>query len=292
MSQPKYIPLSFIFEHQAMLGAMAKIALGSKTKPKNPQIDSLEDLPAIKKIIPAPHRKLVDAYIAWSGAPVSRYIETLPPHMVSQWGLSIATELLLQTPFNLVNVINQGTTFKIYGDLPRNQELLVNVGFDSVSDQDGLARLNIKITTGTLEQPILVDALMHMSFILPHYQKKKKTHAIDSKKWESIGTWKTSPHDGLKFALLTGDFNPIHWIGLAGKLSSFKMKVLHGFGMLVRTYELLPQPIKHFDVRFLRPVPLPSQPLDVQVVTSTELSKPFRLIDPTGVQHLLGAFEN
>ena len=82
-----------------------------------------------------------------------------------------------------------------------------------------------------------------MAFLLPSFKKSKQNKVQPELDWKTQGQWYATQHDGFKFALLTGDFNPIHWISLAGKLSAFKMKVLHGFGMFVRSYEQLPLPI-------------------------------------------------
>lgn len=148
----------------------------------------------------------------------------------------------------------------------------------------------VNIITGTHEQPILVDAEMHTAFLLSDFKKSTCQSLNETIEWQTVGTWQTDKRDGLKFAMLTGDFNPIHWMTLAGKLSAFKQMVLHGFGMFVRTFEALPQVPKEIDVRFLKPVPLPSSALNVELeseATTMEFRR-IRLIGEDNKVHLSG----
>ncbi len=286
------LPVSLLLHHQDTLKGLGEIALRTvKLRKPKKIIKDWQQIPAISKIITAPNNDLVNHYIAWSGAPATRYQHTLPPHMVSQWGLAIATDMLLLTKYNLASVINQGVTLKINGDLPRQQDLLLQAKVYSVQEHHGLARVSVQIITGTVTEPDLVEAILHVAFILPDFKKSKKTGQQNELQWKDIGHWQATTHDGLKFALLTGDFNPIHWIGIVGKLSNFKNKVLHGFGMLVRSYEFLPDSIHTLDVRFLKPVVLPSPELRVEIAELSEGGHALRLISGNDTVHLSGQYQ-
>lgn len=282
------IPLQFLFEHQATLAGLGKIGLRSLKKSKVAQVD-WQTLAPIKEVIDAPSHDLIEHYIQWSGAEPSKYQDSIPPHMVSQWGLSFATRLLLQTHYPLSKVINQGVSLKIHGKLPRTENLMIQAKIAQVDERNGLARVSVQITTGTIAEPKLVEALLHMAFILPHFEKIKRSETSDTKHWHTLGEWSTRSDDGLKFALLTGDFNPIHWITPLAKLSNFGQKVLHGFGVFARSFEFLPQPIQQIDVRFLKPVKLPSE--HNRVETSTEqMQKYVRVVGSAGQICLMGQY--
>lgn len=286
------LPISLLRHHQDTLKGLGEIFLRTAklSKPKK-IISEWQHIPAISKIIAAPNNELVQHYVVWSGAPTTRYQDTIPPHMVSQWGLSVATDLLLLTKYNLASVINQGVTLTIKGNIPRNQDLLLRAKVYSVQEQNGLARVSVQIITGTVTEPDLVETILHMAFILPDFKKSKKVNQTSELHWNNIGQWQATNHDGLKFALLTGDFNPIHWIGLVGRLSAFKNKVLHGFGTLARTYELLPETIRILDVRFLKPVVLPSSVLKVETTELTGRGHALRLISGNDTVHLSGKYQ-
>lgn len=286
------LPLSLLRHHQDTLKGLGEIILRT-TKLRKPKkiVTNWQQIPAISKIIAAPNDELIQHYIAWSGAPATRYQDHTPPHMVSQWGLSLATDLLLLTKYNLASVINQGVTLTIKGNLPRHQDLLLQAKVYSVQEQNGLARVSVQIITGTVTDPDLVETILHMAFILPDFKKVKKTNITKELSWKNVGNWQATTHEGLKFALLTGDFNPIHWIGVVGKFSTFKHKVLHGFGMLVRTYEFLPEPIQTLDVRFLKPVLLPTKNLQVEIAELIEGGHTVRLVSGEDHVHLLGQYQ-
>lgn len=173
--------------------------------------------------------------------------------------------------YRLASIVNQGVTMRVNGELPAGQPLIVSARLASLEELNNRARAAVEITSGPARQPDAVVGTMHVSFILGRHEKKGGREADAPLDWRTLGQWQASDDDGFRFALLTGDFNPIHWIGLAGRLSPVKQKVLHGFGMFVRSYEVLATEgsIPEIDVRFLKPVPLPSLPLRVQDVAAT-----------------------
>ncbi|EPF87930.1 hypothetical protein GCM10025882_29910 [Acinetobacter gyllenbergii] len=282
------IPLQFLFEHQATLAGLGKIGLRSLKKTKAASVD-WQSLAPINEVIDAPSQDLIEHYIQWSGAEPGKYQDSIPSHMVSQWGLSFATRLLLQTHYPLSKVINQGVSLKIHGMIPRTEKLMIQAKIAQVDERNGLARVSVQITTGTIAEPELVEAVLHMAFILPHFEKTKRSETSDTKLWQTLGEWSTRSDDGLKFALLTGDFNPIHWITPLAKLSNFGQKVLHGFGVFARSFELLPQPIQQIDVRFLKPVKLPSEHNQVETCTEQE-QKYLRVVGSAGQICLMGQY--
>ena len=81
-----------------------------------------------------------------------------------------------------------------------------------------------------------------------------------------ISTWSLRGDAGMDFALLTGDFNPVHWIPIYARAAGFKHCILHGFSTLARAIEDLnrvvcsgnPTRLKSVDVKFTRPLVLPA----------------------------------
>ncbi|WP_343729798.1 MaoC/PaaZ C-terminal domain-containing protein [Duganella sp.] len=223
---------------------------------------------AVTRVIAAPPAELVEQYLAWAGA-AGGYDGLLPPHMVSQWSLPLVGELLLRMPYRLTSVINQGVGLRIHGPLPREVPLQVSAAVERVEETPGRVKVVVAVTSGTRQTPSLVEARLHMSFLLPGPRAPKAPPARGPEPdWITAGLWHADARDGLRFALLTGDFNPIHWCGPLARRSVFRGMVLHGFGSFVRSYEVLAQQGVRFDeidVRFVKPVALPCTALSVQV---------------------------
>ena len=250
--------------------------------------------PIIRAIHPPPRalvRRYVDWACAWTGA-AGRYDAELPPHMVSQWALPLVGELLLRLPYRLTAVINQGASLRVRGPLPRDALLIVGATIEKIEQAAGRTRVVAAITTGTEQEPNLVEARLHMSFLLPGPRAPKAAQQRPpDHQWRTAGLWQADADDGLRFALLTGDFNPIHWCGPLARRSVFGGKVLHGFASLVRSYEALePGGLREIDVRFVRPVPLPSAMLSVQVQDHTDAEgwRALRLSGAGDALHLAG----
>lgn len=276
--------------HGAMYRAIASLLLHSAIPRKRPP-SSAAAATTVQRIIRPPAPALVARYIDWCGAQ-GRYQGELPPHMVSQWSLPLVGKLLLQLPYKLASVINQGVSLRVNGALPRGVRLHVQAALESVEEVDGRAKVTVSILTGTAQQPDLVEARLYMSFILPGPRPARSALPRPPEpRWQAVGSWQADARDGLRFALLTGDFNPIHWSSPLARRSVFKGKVLHGFGSLVRTYETLqPGVLKGIEVRFVKPVPLPSGPLQVELAAADATDRfPLRLTSQNGaVLHLIG----
>jgi hypothetical protein len=225
----------------------------------------------IQRTVAAPPARLVEQYIRWCGA-AGRYEGGLPPHMVSQWSLPLVGALLMPLPYRLTGVINQGVSMTVRGPLPRGAALTLSAAIESMEPAAGRVRVVVAIVTGVPGQARLVETRLHMSFLLPG-KRPPKTAAPrpPDPAWHTAGQWRADASDGLRFALLTGDFNPIHWCGPLARRSVFGGKVLQGFGSLARSIETLGSGgFRELDVRFLRPVPLPCPPLSVQLASEAD----------------------
>ena len=82
-----------------------------------------------------------------------------------------------------------------------------------------------------------------------------------------VGFWKLRQDAGLAFAMLTGDFNPVHWIRPYARMFGFRSTILHGFSTMARAYEGLVRTVfagatgamRSFDVQFTKPLILPAR---------------------------------
>ena len=291
------VPYGLLRHQGAMLAMGARVVAGTVMNAVRPRARSVSAgaIAPVSRSIAAPPRELVEAYIAWSGARGS-YENELPPHMVSQWSLPLVGELLLRLPYRLLSAINQGVELRVNGPLPRNAPLQLHAHVAQIEETPGRIKVVVAVDSGTVHQPKLVQARLHMSFLRPSPRAPKTQRERQAEpQWITAGLWQADQSDGLRFALLSGDFNPIHWCGPLARRSVFRGLVLHGFGSFVRSYEVLRQQGVEFDeidVRFLKPVPLPSALLSVQVAPQeardAEDWRALRLAGSGDVDHLAG----
>ena len=223
--------------------------------------------------VDAPPRYQVAAYERWCGAPADP--ARVPAHLFSQWGLSPAMRIFEQSSYNLAEVINQGVSMRVLKPLPAGERLRIRASLESLRESGGATQVAVRIATGTMDDPERVIATLHSAF-LNHGPGVRgaivRPFRAASNQWDSAGTWSAEAGDGLQFALLTGDFNPIHWLDSAGRKSPFGRTVLQGLGMFVRTCEVLARhgDVAEIEARFLRPVPLPSGVMRVECAPSAD----------------------
>lgn len=262
--------MSVSLRHLFRQGAVLKSLLGAATSVlTQKKSSSLPDLPGpwLHDEIEARSPRLVVDYIRWTGGTLGRYEKTLPPHLFPQWGFPLIAQTLQGIPYPLTGVLNQGCKITVHHALPADQPLILKARLESVEEDEKRARLHQRLVTGTHTEPESIVADVYAVVRLKSSGSKKKRdkpsvpeHAV------SIGKRDVNATAGRDFALLTGDFNPIHWIRWAAKLSGFKSTILHGFASLSIAIEQLNgyfeseghPPWKSIDVRFVRPLVLPN----------------------------------
>ncbi|MQA40926.1 MaoC/PaaZ C-terminal domain-containing protein [Rugamonas aquatica] len=293
------VPYSLLRHQGAMLRATARMLLQAARRSLLPASarhhadapPAAHAIAPLQRCIAAPPAQLVEHYIRWCGA-AGRYHGALPPHMVSQWSLPLVSELLMQLPYRLTGIINQGVSMTVHGTLPRGEALTLHASVEQVTHADGWARIVVAIVTGTAQEARLVETRLHMRVRLPGPRSARKAPVRPpDPAWQNAGTWRAGPSDGLRFSLLTGDFNPIHWCGPLARRSVFGAKVLHGFGSLARSCETLaPDSFREIEVRFLRPVVLDGDALSVQLApgADTDGRRALRLVGADNAVHLAG----
>lgn len=235
-------------------------------------------------------RALVDDYIAWSGAPASRYRDVLPPHFCSHWAMPMLARLGGKAPYNMLNVLNQGAHLQIKAPLPRDVPLQLRGSLQSVSNDGKRVRIHSRVVAGTAAMP---DAFILDSVAAVPLKRSEARKPVEAEPaFKTIGQWSASADEGVKFAKLTGDFNPIHTLPLLARRTRFRGCILHGFAGLARSFEVIQNSgieIAELDIRFVKPLPLPSLDLEVQLAAiDADGWQPMRLRNRNGTVHLTG----
>lgn len=291
---PGAMPVALMLQHGPMIRTWLRLFLRSMLARVLPAKPRREYRPLAQTLAP-PAPYLVSAYRAWCGVNGGDP-GVLPPHLFCQWGLEPALRMFEDSPYDLTEVINQGVTLTVNGPLPANERLRLRVSLEEIRETAGATLVDMRIATGTLDDPERVVAILHSAFLKPGGSQRAvvaKPFKAAVKQWLPAGYWQAEPGDGLQFALLTGDFNPIHWLDSAGRKSPFGQTVLQGLGMFARTYELLAREgeLKEIEVRFQRPVPLPSDVLCVETAPAAEDGwRVARLVDAQGRSCLTGRY--
>lgn len=263
----------------ASLGQTALAALLGRSKkggapPQTPGPEVQVDI----KPLPA---DLIRDYVRHVGGDPSAYKRTVPAHLWPQWGFPLAAKTLRGVPYPMHKVLNGGCRVEINGPLPQGEPLIARARLESVDDNGKRAVLHQRVVTGTAQEPELLVG--HLYAIVPlgggkggkgakdskdgaAKKKPRQAHRVPGNARE-IGFWKIPADAGLAFAMLTGDFNPVHWIKPYARAFGFKSTILHGFATAARAIEGLNRGlfagavdrIELFDCKFTRPLVLPAR---------------------------------
>lgn len=232
--------------------------------------------PEVKRSFAPPSSDLLDAYVRHVGGEPRAYRDIVPAHFFPHWVLPVAAQTLAGVPYPIVRVLNAGCRMQINAQLPRGERLHVRGRLASIDDDGRRALLTQRVITGTDAHP---DALVTDLYVFVPLRRagasseagsakdkgKEKDKARVPGGAREIASTRLRSDDGLSFAKLTGDFNPIHWVRPYAKASGFRNVILHGFATFARSCEALNRGLFGGDVRklavldakFTRPLILP-----------------------------------
>lgn len=288
-------PLSYLKLHWPNIRSMGWAALRNANPVTRPK--ALPALPLhMESRVDALPNGLIDDYAAWAGAPASRYASTVPLHLCSQWAMPMLAELGRNAPYNLLSLLNQGLRMQVHSATPRNEALHLVGTLMDVTEEPDRVRIHTRIEAFSVDGQPRVTLDSYSTVPRGRPQKKAAQPKRKEPEFTTVGHWNASEDDGLRFAMLTGDFNPIHTLKAVGKRTRFKGCILHGFGQLARSLEALHNGGHFFsdlDVRWIKPLPLPSNNLSVQVakVADAEGYLALRVLSEGADVHMVGRFK-
>lgn len=225
--------------------------------------------PGRSATVPARPQRLIDDYVRHVGGDPRAYRGQVPAHLFSQWGFPLITEALAAAPYDFRKALNGGCSMVMHKPIPTGEPLQLRSRVESVDDDGYRAIVEVRLWTGTASAPDALEATLRTFVPLKRRKDKQKKDKprvhVDA---QLIDRWRVSEQDGLTFAALTGDFNPIHWIKPAARAAGFKSTILHGFSTVARAIESLNtarfandvHKLASIDVRFTRPLVLPAKP--------------------------------
>lgn len=258
------VPKALIFEQGTMLKSFASL-IGREVLSFGVPANNPEHFEPVVQALQLPSQRLIDHYIYWSGAGIFPYTKQIPPHLFFHLVMPKCIEQLKQTRYALSRIVNLGCAMTMHQPIPYDANLLAHIRIKRLRESMGRARIvqhiDIFIDQTELALELEIHTLLPIEAPEPNSVSKERKTPKPQMDYQELGVWQAQPWDGGDFALLTGDFNPIHWSNLAGRRSAFGSKVLHGFGTFVRSFELLQaqqnRKVRHIDVRFTAPLELP-----------------------------------
>lgn len=268
-------PLTKHLVHQhrviASLSGVAVRGLLQQLERKPRTLQSLPG-PELEAVLAPPGPALIRDYVQAVGGDPRAYAHTIPPHLFPHWSLPLAARTLQKLPYPLLRVLNGGCRIEINAPLSATEPLRVRARLESVEEDGRRAVLRQRIVTGQRSNP---DALVaHVYAIVPTGKrsgagkpKKPKEARLVPLAARQIGQLSLKRNAGLEFALLTGDFNPVHWVTPYARALGYRGAILHGFASMAHAFECLeraladraPAGLRLLDVRFVRPLVLPAE---------------------------------
>jgi len=228
--------------------------------------------PEIQVRIEPPGAALIADYLTNVGGVSNRYSGKIPPHLFPQWSFGPLVQCLRSTRYPLTRALNVGCRLQMNAPLSSSHALDVRARLLEVRDEGGRVVLHAQVTTGQAAHPEALVADLY-ALVLPRRSRDESNGTRPGREKPSVPAgaqalerFSLERSAGLRFAFLTGDVNPIHWLAPYARAAGFTGPILHGFALLARSFEALarscferePEGLRSLDVRFIRPLPLPA----------------------------------
>jgi len=260
----------------ATLGRAAFMALRQQINPPSPGAFSTPG-PLFETTIAPRAKSLLIEYQRHICGDTRAYRGVIPPHLWPQWGFPLSAKTLTGVPYPLLKVLNGGCRLEVRAPLPANEPLIVTAQLMGIDETERRAVLHQRVTTGTASAPNALEANLYA--IVPLKQKRSKDDPAPKEARPAkvrprvpldaleLDRWQLPTDAGLAYAMLTGDFNPVHWVPPYARAFGFKNTILHGFATMARTWETLRvrrfsgniASLGQLDVQFTRPLVLPAR---------------------------------
>lgn len=280
------IPLKFIFQHGATISAML-VGLVRSSLPFTAKYR--QDL-AVTQHGHTPDRLLNQKFQQWAGFESPR-TALAPPLLISQTLLSVVAQLTSYCPYPLLNVLNQGLKLTILDSIQPSQPFLIEGQLIDASDDGYRAKIHshVVLSDGNAKAIMMMDAFAVVMLKARPQNTVKPVETID---WQPLSSWQVPEHAGVEFFLLTGDFNPIHTLPWLAKRTRFAGCIMHGYAAFSKIYAAIENQgvrIEEIETRFIKPLPLPTPQLHIQIAKATSAHL-FRLIDDQGQVYQSGYY--
>jgi hypothetical protein len=212
--------------------------------------------PEVTRTIARIDPTLVRDYVGHVGGDPAAYRTTIPPHLFPHWGLPLAARALAGLRYPLARAINAACRLEI--NAPLFCPLEARAKLVSIDDDGTRVALTQRVITGTVEHDNAVVATIRA--VVPLAPRTRRAFVRIPYDARERARWRLERDAGLAFALLTGDFNPIHWIDHAGAAAGFGGSILHGFSIFARAIEGLRfASARVWDAKFTRPLRIPAE---------------------------------
>lgn len=213
---------------------------------------------------------MIADYLRLVGGRRSAYKGMVPAHLFPQWGFPLLSRTLSDIPYDMTKVLNAGCKLEIHQPLPAGEPLQLSGRLESIDDDGYKALLHQVLHTGTASAPNALTSHMYAYVPLAKREggghKKRRPHVPEDAR--EFFQFKVNENTAWRFAVLTGDFNPVHWVPAYARAAGFRNTILHGFATMALAIEAInrvrfagdPSRLQSIEVRFTRPLVLPARP--------------------------------
>ncbi|HZU82487.1 MAG TPA: MaoC/PaaZ C-terminal domain-containing protein [Polyangiaceae bacterium] len=262
------VSILHVLSQGPMIAALGRVAVAGR-RPSRRAAPAETPGPWFERRVAPPPPGLVRDYLRHVGGDPGHYRGRLPWHLFPQWGLPLAARAIARLPYPLAHAVNAGCRVDSRSPLPAGERLHVRARVEAIDDDGARAIVTQRIVTGTASTPDAVVADVQAFVPLGPRRSatsRRRPRAVLPETAREIAFLRVAAGAGLDFAMLTGDFNPVHWLRPYARASGFDRCILHGFSTLARAVEALnparfsgdPTRLDAVEARFTSPLTLPA----------------------------------
>jgi hypothetical protein len=253
------VPVIAAFGDALVAGLWRQVSGGSRDLPPAPGAE-------IRQVVSPPAEDLIRDFVTSLGGDPTTWRGVVPPHLFPHWSFPLVAQTFRALPYPLWRVLNVGCRMELDAPIPAGESLEVSARLETIDAEERRVVCRTRVTTGTRSAPRALVADLFSYIPLAAGGSGGKSLERAPAEARELARWRLDSTAGLEFALLTGDFNPIHWVWPYARLAGFRGVILHGFGTFGRTVESLVRAqfagdaarLRSVELRYRRPLVLPA----------------------------------
>ncbi len=208
------------------------------------------------------HHRRLTSYGAVCGFNSTAMLPATYPHILA-FPLHMALMTDARCPFPLLGLVHIGNRIQQFKRIHRDSVLDLECRFGSLIAHEKGTAFSIDTVASIAGERVWSSQsiMLHRERSANKMRTSGKTGSRHPSAAESMETWTLDKNTGLRYAQISGDYNPIHLHPLTARLFGFPRAIAHGMWTKARCLAALEEqlpPAFEVDVQFKLPILLPA----------------------------------
>jgi acyl dehydratase len=230
-------PIVGLYRHRRTVRAMGALAVSGLRKNRGAIPNDFSERSLVTGAVPHANPELLRAFMRATGVDPQFFKlpggqTALPPTYYVTWNMAVLSDTLLKLrlPYDYSRVLHAGSEVHYTRPLCLNDKATYQARVIAIDDNERRARIRVETIVHEADAPSVEIFRNTMELHVPKAKAPRgpKTEAPIAH-GRDIAAFRLPRDLGQRYAMVSGDFNPIHWSRAAARALGFKTLFVQGY---------------------------------------------------------------